>query len=264
MSEQLTQSEHVEQQKLKGRVYHRMVRDLAWLMPRVIIQDNGCWIWQGRKNNTGYGLTGKAIMTHRLAWSLRNGTIPGGMFICHSCDNPPCCNPDHLWLGTHAENMADCKAKGRYHLGEANGMRKHPERHASGENSGAAKLTLKQVEEIRRKHAEGLSRRALGEEFGVTSQAIGKIVLGKTWAIHKAPLTKQEYEEMGMADRIKSVPRKPWWWKCNACGATFSKTKASPPRICLYCRRKHAEFRPGDAPESSLCARFGGKWDDLS
>jgi len=77
-----------------------------------------CWPWTGGKTPCGYGLIrssghGHLRQTHRVSWILANGSIPRGMCVLHSCDNPPCCNPAHLWLGTHAENMADRDAKGR-------------------------------------------------------------------------------------------------------------------------------------------------------
>ncbi len=77
-----------------------------------------CWPWLGaRRGRMGYGLFGfkhrRAVPAHRMAYLLSKGDIPKGMFVCHSCDNPPCCNPAHLWLGTHADNMADRHAKGR-------------------------------------------------------------------------------------------------------------------------------------------------------
>ena len=77
---------------------------------------NGCLEWTGVAHKRGYGritINSKSVQTHRLAWELANGPIPDGMFICHTCDNPPCCNPDHLWPGTNAENTADKVTKGR-------------------------------------------------------------------------------------------------------------------------------------------------------
>lgn len=82
---------------------------------------NDCWPWLGSQQKPmGYGHwtwwdgeRGRSTTAHRKAWQLTNGPIPEGMMVLHSCDNPPCCNPAHLWLGTHADNMADKVAKGR-------------------------------------------------------------------------------------------------------------------------------------------------------
>ena len=89
------------------------------LTARSVERANGCIEWTGATNGSwGYGqisVNGKSVLTHRLSWELANGPIPNGLLVLHRCDNPPCCNPAHLFLGTHADNMADMLAKGRYH-----------------------------------------------------------------------------------------------------------------------------------------------------
>jgi HNH endonuclease len=69
-----------------------------------------CWLWTRAKNSKGYGIVrtyGRIRRAHRVAHELRNGPVPDGLFVCHSCDTPGCINPDHLWTGTHKENVAD-------------------------------------------------------------------------------------------------------------------------------------------------------------
>jgi len=80
--------------------------------------EDGCWPWLGYKNEKGYGITkidGKTYRAHRVAYELYIGKIPPGMLVCHSCDRTSCCNPAHLWLGSHADNQNDKMSKGRHH-----------------------------------------------------------------------------------------------------------------------------------------------------
>lgn len=80
-----------------------------------------CWEWRGARNENGYGwlntVASPSMLANRVAYHFATGIDPGPLLVCHSCDNPPCCNPRHLWLGTHSDNMADMHAKGRRRVG---------------------------------------------------------------------------------------------------------------------------------------------------
>lgn len=148
-------------------------------------EDDLCWEWQGQIGSAGYGVfcvSSKPVSAHRYSWELSNGPIPEGMFICHSCDNPRCVNPAHLFLGTPLDNSLDMIAKGRGCTGDRNPMRIHPDRRARGERQGAHKLTDKQVLEIRQRYADGETNQTrLAAEYGVYRTTIARIVNGKHW-----------------------------------------------------------------------------------
>jgi hypothetical protein len=81
-----------------------------------VSKGDGCWIWTGSRNPKGYGRlnTGNRVrLAHAISWELSHGAVPDGLWVLHRCDNPPCVRPDHLWLGTAADNTADMVAKGR-------------------------------------------------------------------------------------------------------------------------------------------------------
>lgn len=130
-----------------------------------------CWEWQGRRDASGYGHfsdDGLKWRAHRAAWVLTYGPIPEGLCVCHHCDNPACCNPDHLFLGTHTDNIADAAHKGRMNRGERN------------PNS---KLTEEDVLDIHLMEATGKwSRKGLAEKYGVSQGTISKILSGELWA----------------------------------------------------------------------------------
>lgn len=124
-----------------------------------------CWIWTGPRVRGGYGRAG-VNLAHRLAWERANGPIPEGLFVLHRCDNPPCCNPSHLFLGTHDDNMRDRDAKGRTLRGEA---------------TGAARLKAEDIPVIRRLASEGLSQRKIASSFGVSHTTIQDVLHHKRW-----------------------------------------------------------------------------------
>lgn len=133
-----------------------------------------CWPWKGALDGAGYGdfkFGGRNTKAHRVSWELENGPIPGddsyhGVCVLHKCDNPACVNPDHLFLGSHQENMTD---RGR------------KDRHATGESSGRAKLSEDDVRAIRY-FANTFSSRKLGEMYGVGHRQILNILHYKSWA----------------------------------------------------------------------------------
>jgi hypothetical protein len=135
--------------------------------------NDGCWEWQGRRQDgTRYGQTtrfSRPTSAHRLAWILTHGEIPDGLVVCHRCDNPPCCRPDHLFLGTPAENSADMVAKGRSVT-------------RRGLASSSAKLTAEQVREIRSRYVpRKVSTHELAREYGVGAMSIHRIVTRQSY-----------------------------------------------------------------------------------
>lgn len=134
--------------------------------------DTDCQPWLSATNAKGYGLVHykrRSTLAHRVAWELTQGPIPTGLCVLHRCDNPACCNPTHLFLGTNRDNVADRHAKGR------NG-------HLPGEHHGRAKLTNAQAHEIRERYAAGgVSLRSLAADYGVHNSRIGRIVKGQAY-----------------------------------------------------------------------------------
>jgi hypothetical protein len=109
----------------------------------------------------------KKYAAHRVSYEMANGLIPDDLQVCHHCDNPSCVNPDHLFLGTNSDNVADCISKGRQTRGSS-----HP----------VAKLTEQQVLDIRTKYASGLFlQREIAAEYGITQDNVSYIIHRKTW-----------------------------------------------------------------------------------
>lgn len=144
-----------------------------------------CWPWQGGAYSNGYPRfcvqMGNFVAT-RIAYQVHTGQDPGDLFVCHSCDNPPCCNPAHLFLGSHLENVRDAVAKGRNDCGrgDRHGARTHPERFLG---RFERRFTEAQVRAIRSEYAGGgVSTLTLAERHGVSDTTIGHMLRGNTWA----------------------------------------------------------------------------------
>lgn len=135
-----------------------------------VFKGPGCWIWTGLRSGKGYGVFSMSIAgrhyekAHRVSWALERGDIPGGLHVLHGCDNSRCVNPDHLRLGTNAENTEDRKRTGRQ---------------ITGERNGRAKLTPEIVQQIRASNRPDTEWAA---ELGVHSTTINSARRGKKWA----------------------------------------------------------------------------------
>lgn len=128
-----------------------------------------CWIWIASRNGQGYGnfkINGQSEKAHRVAYKLVYGEIPGNLYVLHTCDNPSCCNPLHLFLGSQADNVQDMCVKGRK---------------AKGERSGRTKLKERDVKKIRFLVKNGMTQTGVGRMFGVRPNTIHGIINRRTW-----------------------------------------------------------------------------------
>ena len=145
-----------------------MTADLATRIIKRVKVVGECWEWQGA-TVCGYGSMGigsrkdgsqRTVRVHRMSYEVFRGAIPKGMYVCHHCDNPPCVNPFHLFIGTQQDNLSDCAAKGRI--------------------KPKAKLNWSQVRHIRRL-ADRATTKELAEQFGVHPRTIRDAIRYKSW-----------------------------------------------------------------------------------
>jgi hypothetical protein len=136
------------------------------------VQDNGCWNFLGNKDKDGYGVfghgRGKQLRAHRASFEFHKKTSAFGLLVCHSCDNPGCINPDHLFLGNPKDNTQDMIKKGR----KAN---------CQGSNHPSAKLNEIDVISIKEQRSLGKKLINIANQFGITFQTVSEICRGKTW-----------------------------------------------------------------------------------
>lgn len=177
---------------------------------------DACWLWQRVFDDHGYGFfssNAKTERSRRVAYEIAVGVIPDGLCVLHRCDNPPCCNPSHLFIGTIADNNADRDRKGRQRSmrGDGNGARlhpekmprgddhharkhpeklsrgdrhysrRHPEKLARGEGNGHSKLTATAVISIRGLIGTGITQRSIAKLFGVSESEISAIKHVRLW-----------------------------------------------------------------------------------
>lgn len=139
-----------------------VVQQRFWLK---VAKSDGCWEWQGTRQEHGYGSLrhgkNRKWYAHRVSFAIANGDIPKGMSVCHRCDNPSCVRPDHLFLGTHAENLADAAAKLRF-----------PAR---------SSLTPRDIPYVRELNGIGFSQRELAKMYGVAQATVGAIIRREIW-----------------------------------------------------------------------------------
>jgi HNH endonuclease len=133
---------------------------------------NKCWEWFGNRNPSGYGMIGylaTQVLAHRVSWEVHRGKIPKGLFVLHRCDNPPCVNPNHLFVGTCKDNAQDMILKGR-----------KPD--TSGSKNGMSKINEADALKIRRLSAAGNNFTKIGRRFGLCTTSVSNIVKRKKWS----------------------------------------------------------------------------------
>jgi len=135
------------------------------------VPESGCWLWTGATFNHGrpqLRMGNRVVLAARQAYLAFRGQEPGDLCVCHKCDTPECVNPDHLFLGTYADNNRDRDEKGRTVVNR-------------GEDNGCAKISWEQAQQIRAIYASGVPSEAIGPEFGITGRQVRNIVRKKQW-----------------------------------------------------------------------------------
>lgn len=159
--------------------------DRADFMLRVTMTE-GCWLWAASIRPNGYGQInhrGRITLAHRVAYTLLVGPIPPGMWVLHRCDVRACVNPEHLYLGTHEDNMRDMVARGRQCRGARMAAALAGKRRGRmpGESNAGAKLTDQKVRDMREAYAAGTTQTALAAAYGVRQSLVSRVVRREAW-----------------------------------------------------------------------------------
>ena len=157
-----------------GKYLHKLQHVIERFEGKYIPEPNsGCWIWMGCTNKDGYGrfnLLGKLVGAHRFSLMIYKEQENKNLCVCHTCDNPYCVNPDHLFFATHAENMKDKKSKGRVGF--------NPNK---GEEHYNSKLSIFDVQGVRLCSLKGYPNAKIARMYGVCTETIRNIIRGVTW-----------------------------------------------------------------------------------
>lgn len=162
----------------------RALEDRFW---EKVVKSDGCWVWQAATFQ-GYGVFGRAdgqsVRAHRMSWEMHNGPIPDGLNVLHHCDNPPCVRPDHLFLGTTADNQQDMRSK---------------HREAKGGTHGRRKLSQDQADGIRVAYQQGRKLREVAQQYGVSEATVSLIGRGLKWGTTLTDFSPRRYRKRGEA-----------------------------------------------------------------
>ena len=182
MNESSKRITHAKQPVKKPYKRSKTAEQRFWEKVDKTSSPRGCWLWT---KGDGYGVfwaEGKCVSAHRFSWLIHFGQVPDRLDVLHTCDTPACVNPQHLWLGTNADNVADMLSKGRQAAGDKSSARLHPESLLRGTEHPNAKLNDEQVRFIRAAYTgSNRTQQSLANEFGVNQTIISDVILKRTW-----------------------------------------------------------------------------------
>lgn len=172
-----------------------------------------CWPWLGAIQSGGYGsffAAGRIVKAHRFSYELAKGPVPPGLHVCHTCDSPPCVNPRHLFVASHATNMRDMSLKGRA---------------AWGSHPGRTELTAEQVVTLRREYSRGTRPSVLAARYRIHPASVGRIVRGDRWPwLPLAPRRPEHGNAKLTASQVRDIQRRATRGRYSALGREFGVT----------------------------------------